>query len=105
MDESTSVTPRRSMVEEREATPEGRVALNGARAAVKIISLLNEAFNESGISRQELAHHLGVTEGRVDEILSGDGNLRIATVARVFHILGYKLNFVLAEDSNEIPLA
>lgn len=98
---NSSAPTRQSMVEERESTPEGRREMAAARATVRTISLLHEAFERSGLTREELATRLGVSVERVDEILDGDGNLRITTVARVASILGYRLDFVaLPEDDD-----
>lgn len=94
---STRKSPRnkrRSMVEERESTPEGRLAMEAARTTIRLVSLLNEAFEQSGITREELAKRLGTDVDRVNAILEGGDELRIATVARTAYALGYKIDLV-----------
>lgn len=94
---STRKSPRnkrRSMVEERESTPEGRLAIEAARATIRLVSFLNEAFEQSGITREELAKRLGTDVDRVNAILEGRDELRIATVARTAYALGYKIDLV-----------
>jgi len=50
---------------------------------------MNRAREQTGMTYQDLADNLGVSESRIYEILEGDGNVRIATVARVFAALGF----------------
>lgn len=81
----------RTVVEERESTREGRLAMAGARAAVSTVTLINRAVETSGCTRADLAVLLGVTPGRVSQVLNGDGNLRVSTVARFLRAAGYRL--------------
>lgn len=55
------------------------------------VMLINQAFAEGGRTQKELAELLGVSEGRVSQILNGDGNLRVATLARYLSALGFSL--------------
>jgi len=64
-------------------------SMAAARLSVETIALMNRLFEESGISQRELARRLGVGEARVSQLLHGGGNVRIATLARVLHALGY----------------
>jgi len=42
------------------------------------------------MDQKELASKIGVSEGRVSQVLNGDGNLRTAAIARYLRALGYK---------------
>jgi len=63
-------------------TPEGRQGLAAAAAASRVGALLEQTFARSELTQDELARALGVTKGRVSQVLHGDGNVHIATVAR-----------------------
>lgn len=82
---------RRSLVEEREQTLAGRIAMAAADAAVESVSLINEALEVSELPHAALAERLGVTPGRVSQVVNGDGNVRITTLARFLRALGYNL--------------
>jgi transcriptional regulator with XRE-family HTH domain len=51
--------------------------------------LLEQALDASGLEQKALAEKLGVTQGRVSQVFNGDGNMRIAAVARYLRALGY----------------
>lgn len=60
----------------------------GARSTYERDSLSSQVLDQvhafmelRGITQQALAHELGVTEGRVSQILSGDQNLTLRTLA------------------------
>jgi len=87
----TAIERHKTLVEIEESTSEGRREMAAARAEARIVSLLRKAFRLSGMRQQELAHQLGVSEGRVSQVLGGDSPLRITTVARYLRALGYDL--------------
>lgn len=86
---------RRSLAEQlREENPLDAAA---ARAAVAAVSVMNEAFEKSDLSsRRQLAGALGVSEGRISQILNGDGNVRVSTLARLLKASGFDLESDLA---------
>ena len=60
--------------------------------ALEVSVILDHAFRARvGVSQQDLADKLGVTAGRVSQVLNGDGNLHVATVGRYLRALGYEL--------------
>ncbi|WP_421740691.1 helix-turn-helix domain-containing protein [Cellulomonas sp.] len=96
---------RQSLVEERESTPEGRLAMAGARAAVSTVTLINRALDSSGLNQAELATVLEVTPGRVSQVVNGDGNLRVSTIARFLRAAGYRLKLTAEPaDAGVAPL-
>ncbi len=76
------MTPELSLYEQEEADAKGRLSLAAARLAIEVSSILERAVEESNLTHRELAERLGVTEGRVSQVLNGNGNLQIATLAR-----------------------
>ncbi|RKS89586.1 helix-turn-helix protein [Microbacterium sp. AG790] len=66
-----------------------RVEMAGARLAVRVAELIRLTMARSELTQRQLAERLGVGEARVSQILRGDGNFHLATVARVFAALGY----------------
>lgn len=81
-------------------TPEGARELAAAEAMVKASTLMWKAFEQSGLSQRELAEALSVSEGRVSQILHGDGNVRLSTLARYLRATGY-LTRIEAEPADE----
>ncbi len=59
----------------------------------------------SRVTRSELARRLGVTPGRVSQILSGDENLTLHTVAVVCVALGAHLDTTLIDHDGRRDLA
>lgn len=80
-----------SYYERRASSPQGRLGLAAAAAAASVSRLLHAAKAASGLSSKEIATGLAVTEGRVSQVFSGDGNLHIATLARFVRAMGYEL--------------
>jgi len=85
------MTKQTSLIEQYEATPEGRLDLAAARASIKVLALLNKAFDRSGLTQEELSEKLGVTAGRVSQVLNGDGNYTVATIAKFLAVMGEEL--------------
>lgn len=54
-----------------------------------------ERLAKNDFSRRDLADKLGVSEGRVSQMLSGRPNLTLATMAAVARALGTRFNFDL----------
>ncbi|KJL18828.1 helix-turn-helix protein [Microbacterium azadirachtae] len=70
-------------------TPEGARELAAAEIMVKASTLMWKAFEQSGLTQRQLADALDVSEGRVSQILHGDGNVRLSTLARYLRATGY----------------
>jgi hypothetical protein len=79
---------------ERESTLSGRLSLAAARLALKTLHIMNAAKRRSGLSNKEIAGKLGLSAGRVSQVLNGDGNLHVATIARFLGACDYELTFV-----------
>ncbi len=79
-----------SLIEEEEATDTGAQGLAAADLASQVMRLLEQALDASSLEQKDLAEKLGVTQGRVSQVLNGDGNMKIAAVARYLRALGYE---------------
>ena len=80
-----------TMVEEAWADPARELDMASARGMVDGSALLVRVFEATGMTQRQLAKNAGVTEGRVSQILSGEENLRLSTVSRYLHAMGYQL--------------
>ncbi len=68
----------------RNSAEHGRAAeLAGARLARQATASLAGLLAERGMTRKDLADCLGVSPGRVSQILSGDENLTLRSLAAV----------------------
>lgn len=82
--------PIPTLIEQEEATETGAQGLAAADLAAQVMRILEQALDASGLDQKALAEKLGVTQGRVSQVLNGDGNLRVAAVARYLRALGYE---------------
>jgi len=80
-----------TLVEEAEADPFMSLDMAAARGIVDGSALLARTFRATGLTQRQLATKAGVSEGRVSQILGGEENLRLSTVARYLHAMGYQL--------------
>ena len=87
----TGSETRQTAVEREEQTAVGRREMAAARAEVRVANLLAKSMESSHMTQRELAQWLGVTEGRVSQVLNSSGNLRITTIARYLRAMGYRL--------------
>lgn len=62
---------------------------------------LAEMLERSGFSQRQLANLVGVTEGRISQILSAESNPTIKTLAKIGHAFGRRLRVAFADT----PLA
>ena len=58
------------------------------------IDLLNAIVADSGITQKELAKRLGVTEGRISQVLSGSQNISLKKLAAIGWALGLRFHIV-----------
>jgi hypothetical protein len=79
------LTPYESLLQ----TEEGRVALAEEHAIAHVAELICQLMEKSGITRTDLASKMKVSAGRVTQILDGEANLTLATVARALLACGH----------------
>ena len=77
--------------------PEEMRIFQQERLVVEITELMCKIMNEHNMKRGELAERLNKSKGRISQILNGEANLTLRTVADVFTALGKTL-MVSAED-------
>ena len=75
-----------------EQLPRGGSILASARLRRQIVKSLNSALTDSKMSQSELARALGKSRSAVSQVLTGDGNLKIETVAEYLHEMGAEMN-------------
>lgn len=73
------------------ATPEGRFAFCVELGITNVTELLCDHLEKSGMTRTALAKGMGVTPGRVTQLLDGNANLTLASVARALAVFGHVL--------------
>ena len=81
----------RTMYEVFASTPDGRRLLNREALTIEVTELICEMMQEKGISRKQLAALLGRSKGRVSQMLNGECNLTLRTVADMFTVLEKRL--------------
>jgi transcriptional regulator with XRE-family HTH domain len=80
------------------AKPRGGAALAAARLRRETLVALHEAFEASGLASQSaLARRLNLRRSAVNQVLRGDGNLRINTLAEYLYALGFELNITMVQ--------
>ena len=68
------------------------------KAIVDVTELICARLDAQGLSRSDLARMLGRTKGWVTQLLDGENNKTIRTVADVFAVLGMSVQF------NAVPI-
>jgi transcriptional regulator with XRE-family HTH domain len=96
-------TREMSIIEQEMNTPEGRRELAAAQGIADAADLLLESFEASELTQDRLATLLGVTPGRVSQVLHGDGNVKVATLARFLAAMGYELRLTVAPAQDAAP--
>lgn len=99
----TAIEKRVSLVELEESTPEGAREMAAARAEVRISHLLLKALRMTGETQEALAEKLGVTPGRVSQVLNSQGNVRVSTAARYLRAMGYALQVDAIPAEADVP--
>jgi transcriptional regulator with XRE-family HTH domain len=74
------------------ATERGGRALAGARLRHEILSVLHQAFQLCRMSQSDLADRMGKRRSAVNQVLRGDGNLVVNTVAEYLFAMGFELD-------------
>ena len=71
-----------------EQTDRGAERLAVARLKRDVLLQLDDALADAGITQAELGKRLGKSRSAVNQVLSGDGNVRIETLAQYLHAMG-----------------
>ncbi len=76
--------------------PKFREAFAIESAVAGAAELIAKSMDERGLSKSDLAKRLGKSRSWVTQLLSGESNVTIRTLAQVLHFLGQELQFVSA---------
>lgn len=74
-----------------------------ASAQNEVAILLDEAASASGMSQQEVADFLGVTAGRVSQVMNSEGNLQVTTLARYLAAMGFMIRIEADPSDARVP--
>ena len=66
----------------------GKAALASARLRRQVLRALDEGMASAGLTQAHLARRLGKSRSAVNQVLTGDGNLRIETLAEYLEAMG-----------------
>lgn len=78
-----------------EILSEDPMGLRQEELILEATEALARALQSSGLTQNELAGHLGKTEGFISQIMDGRENLTLRTLADVAGALGYKVQIQL----------
>jgi len=104
-DVSEQAPHEESLLNRMEADPRASLELAAATLTARLQTLLSAAVHARGDRNQRyLADRLRVSEGRVSQVLSGEDNLRVTTVARYLRALGYELEVSAKAVEEDAPV-
>lgn len=75
---------------------EERLAFAEQHALASLALVLADAMEASGLTQRKLASRLGLSEARISQILSADGNPTVKSLARLADALDCRLKIILA---------
>lgn len=89
---------------EVEADPAYQLEESAAELALEVSVMLRHAKEaRPDIDQKALAKLLQVSEGRVSQVLNGDGNIHVATFAKYMRALGYKVGLTPVVEDESAP--
>lgn len=71
------------------------VDLAAAALSNAVGSLMEQVVEGSGLKKQEIAQRMGITPARISQLLASDGNVRVASLARLVEAAGYEIAVVV----------
>lgn len=78
-------------------TAEGRRHLAEARLRYRVLTLLHDALERSGMSQSDVAARVGLSKSAASQVFSGNGNLRINTIGAYLDAMGCELKLSLVD--------
>ncbi|MFD3506768.1 helix-turn-helix domain-containing protein [Nocardia sp. NPDC058666] len=85
------------------ATAQGAIELAAASATAEVSRLFRWLSTRSGPKQKQIADLLKVSEGRVSQVLNGDGNVTVAALAKYARAYGYTLSLTLTPIEDGTP--
>lgn len=86
-----------TLYERLSSTSRGSAALSSARLRRAALGAIHRGMTLAGVSQAELARSLGLRRSAVNQVVRGDGNLRLETLAEYLHAMGLEADIRLAE--------
>lgn len=77
------------------ATDDGQRRLAGARLRYRVLETLHDALARSGKTKADVSRALGIRKSAVGAVFSGDGNLRVNTIADYLYAMGCELQVAI----------
>lgn len=74
------------------ATPERRRTYEQERLIVDVAEAIQGLLDSAGMKRAELCRRTGIAPQSLHQMLSGQQNLTLRTMARIAHELGYRVS-------------
>jgi transcriptional regulator with XRE-family HTH domain len=81
----------KSLLDEFTNTPEELQLFQQEYLITELTELICRVMAEKKIRRSDLANKLNLTKGRISQILNGEANLKLRTIADIFTVLGKEL--------------
>lgn len=75
-----------------------------ANACLDALMVMEQTCERSFVTSDDAATVLGITPERFDEIMFGDGNVRVTTLARVLRMAGYDLRIDFVRNNRSAPI-
>jgi len=91
------------MVMKRKRSQEERL-LDQERLILHVTEVVVGLMHETNVSRQDLATRLGKSKGFVSQLLSGERNMTLRTLADLGHALGYRFALRPVPASARLPV-
>jgi len=85
------------------ATRKGAIELAAAAATAEVSRLFHWLPRASSRKQKEISRDLEVTEGRISQVLNGDGNVTVAALAKYLRAYGYRLKFQVSPADEGVP--
>ncbi len=71
-------------------------------AKIEFAVAIEQAMNQHGINRKQLAQRLNTSPAYVTKLLRGDANLTLASMAKTAHAMGTRLHIHLAPENHRV---
>ncbi|MFJ3381942.1 helix-turn-helix domain-containing protein [Curtobacterium sp. NPDC090217] len=76
--------------------------LSAARLKSRILAILEAALERSELTQVQLADRLGVRKAAVNNVLRGNGNVTVSTLAEYLYALGYEADVTVVMEGEII---
>ena len=69
---------------------------------LEVTEAVSAVMQEEGITKAQLARHMGRTKGFITQLLSGSRNLTLRTLAGMADALGYRVTITVSKDRHRM---